>query len=114
VLINAKGISGGQAEISGQISSQFLSALLMTGPLSRDKIVLKIKDELMSAPYVHMTMNLMKKFGIIENSDKDMLFEVSPGQYKSPGTYFIEGLNLKIPFYDTLTIKGCNILRISM
>lgn len=91
VLIKAKGISGGQAEISGQISSQFLSALLMTGPLSRDKIVLKIKDELMSAPYVHMTMNLMKKFGVTVNSEKDMLFEVSPGQYKSPGTYFIEG-----------------------
>lgn len=91
VLINANGIEGGQAEISGQISSQFLSALLMTGPLAKGKISLKIKDELMSAPYVHMTINLMKKFGVSVHSEADRLFEVSPGRYKSPGTYFIEG-----------------------
>ena len=46
----------------------------------------------MSAPYVHMTMNLMKKFGVVVKSENDMLFEVSPGTYKSPGTYFIEGM----------------------
>ena len=44
VKINAKGIQGGEATISGQISSQFLSALLMTGPLAKGEIVLKIKD----------------------------------------------------------------------
>ena len=91
VIIKANGIDGGQAEISGQISSQFLSALLMTSPLARGKITIKIKDELMSAPYVHMTMNLMKKFGVTVKSENDMSFEVNPGTYKSPGTYFIEG-----------------------
>lgn len=91
MVINANGIKGGTAEISGQISSQFLSALLMTGPLADGKVTLKIKDELMSAPYVHMTMNLMKKFGVTVTSEKDLVFEVSPGTYKSPGSYFIEG-----------------------
>ena len=64
----------------------------MTSPLARGKISIKIKDELMSAPYVHMTMNLMKKFGVVVKSENDMLFEVNPGTYKSPGTYFIEGM----------------------
>jgi hypothetical protein len=64
VRINAKGISGGEAEISGQISSQFLSAMLMTSPLADGPVTIKIKDELMSAPYVHMTMKLMRQFGV--------------------------------------------------
>jgi 3-phosphoshikimate 1-carboxyvinyltransferase len=91
VKINAKGIKGGEATISGQISSQFLSSMLMTGPLAEGEIVLKIKDELMSAPYVHMTINLMKKFGAKVTSEDDKIFRVSPSQYVSPGTMFIEG-----------------------
>jgi 3-phosphoshikimate 1-carboxyvinyltransferase len=91
VSIKAKGIQGGTAEISGQISSQFLSALLMTGPLAKKEIVLKITDELMSAPYVHMTMNLMRKFGVTVTSENDKVFRVQPGKYKSPKQIFIEG-----------------------
>lgn len=91
VLINAKGIEGGSASISGQISSQFLSALLMTGPLAKGPIELNIKDELMSAPYVHMTMQLIRKFGGDVTSEQDKVFKVSPSTYKSPGSVFIEG-----------------------
>jgi 3-phosphoshikimate 1-carboxyvinyltransferase len=63
----------------------------MTGPLAKGEVVLKIKDELMSAPYVHMTMNLMRKFGATVTSEDDKVFRVQPGKYKSPGTMFIEG-----------------------
>ena len=91
VVIQANGITGGSAEISGQISSQYLSALLMTAPLAKGDIIIKIKDELMSAPYVHMTMNLMKKFGVIVKSENDKIFQISPGKYSSPGNYFVEG-----------------------
>jgi 3-phosphoshikimate 1-carboxyvinyltransferase len=45
----------------------------------------------MSAPYVHMTINLMKKFGATVTSENDKIFRVSPSQYISPGTMFIEG-----------------------
>ena len=91
VVIKAKPIEGGEALISGQISSQFLSALLMTGPLAKGEIVLRIKDELMSAPYVHMTTNLMKKYGAIVSSENDKVFRTKPSEYISPGTMFIEG-----------------------
>lgn len=91
VEINAKGLGGGTALISGQISSQYLSALLMTGPLATGEITIRIKDELVSAPYVHMTMNLMKKFGVTVSSEDDKVFRVQPGVYRSPGSMFIEG-----------------------
>ena len=91
VTINAKGIAGGETEISGQISSQFLSAMLMMAPLAKGDITIKIKDELTSVPYVLMTINLMKKFGIEVRNDKNQVFTISPGKYKSPGNVFIEG-----------------------
>ena len=91
VNIKANGIAGGEAQISGKISSQYLSALLMTGPLAKDSIKLTIKDELMSAPYVHLTMNLMRQFGVKVESEADKTFTTYPGTYKSPGNFFIEG-----------------------
>ena len=115
VDIKAKGIKGGQAEISGQISSQFLSALLMTGPLAKGEVVLKIKDELMSAPYVHMTMKLMQKFGATVTSENDKIFRVQPGKYKSPGNVFIEGDASSASYFlaggaitgGSVTVYGC-------
>lgn len=92
VVIKTKGIKGGEASISGKISSQYLSALLMTGPLATGDVTLKIKDELMSAPYVHMTMNLMRKFGATVTCTTDnKVFVTSPSKYISPKDIFIEG-----------------------
>ena len=91
--ITANGIPGGTVEISGQISSQFVSALLMTAPLATGPVSIRIKDELVSAPYVHMTINLMKKFGVsvITDDGQNKLFQINPSKYFSPGRYFIEG-----------------------
>eukprot|EP00607_Mallomonas_marina_P004630 CAMPEP_0182428178 /NCGR_PEP_ID=MMETSP1167-20130531/21253_1 /TAXON_ID=2988 /ORGANISM="Mallomonas Sp, Strain CCMP3275" /LENGTH=437 /DNA_ID=CAMNT_0024610907 /DNA_START=135 /DNA_END=1448 /DNA_ORIENTATION=+ len=91
VVIKANSISGGITSISGKISSQYLSALLMTAPLAKGDVEIRIKDELMSAPYVHMTMKLMSKFGVEVASETDKIFRVSPGTYKCPSKIFIEG-----------------------
>lgn len=91
VVIRANGIKGGEASISGQISSQFLSALLMASPLATGDIQLKIKDELMSAPYVQMTINLMKKYGAIVDGKDNKVFQIQPSKYVSPNEIFIEG-----------------------
>ena len=63
----------------------------MAGTLAEGEVCIKIKDELMSAPYVHMTMNLMRKFGAMVVSENDKVFRVQPGKYISPGSMFIEG-----------------------
>lgn len=115
VNIKANGIAGGEAQISGKISSQYLSALLMTGPLAKDSIKLTIKDELMSAPYVHLTMNLMRQFGVKVESEADKTFTTYPGTYKSPGNFFIEGDASSASYFlagaaitgGKMTVYGC-------
>jgi len=68
VTIHPKKIQGGKnISISGKMSSQFVSSLLMAAPLvdgGEEDIVIEIKDELISAPYVALTINLMKQFGV--------------------------------------------------
>lgn len=115
VNIEAKGMKGGTANISGKISSQYLSALLMAGPLSATGVNLNIIDELMSAPYVHMTMNLMRKFGATVSSESDRVFRVLPGKYTSPKQFFIEGDASSASYFlagaaitgGSVTVHGC-------
>merc|ERR1712087_678721 len=64
VTINANGLDGGKASISGKMSSQFLSSLLMAAPAATGDVTISIKDELISAPYVALTIGLMKQFGV--------------------------------------------------
>eukprot|EP01037_Dinobryon_pediforme_P014220 gene14220-14340_t len=94
-IVGKGGAISSENEMLGQQCAPLLEFFVLvvdrSRPLAKGKISLKIKDELMSAPYVHMTINLMKKFGVSVHSEADRLFEVSPGRYKSPGTYFIEG-----------------------
>lgn len=92
VFLKASGIQGGAAEISGKISSQFVSSLLLAAPLAKTPITLRIKDSLISAPYVMMTVQLMRRFGVNVRVNDDMrTFQVSPVSYQSPGHIFIEG-----------------------
>ncbi|MCL2622605.1 MAG: 3-phosphoshikimate 1-carboxyvinyltransferase, partial [Planctomycetaceae bacterium] len=63
VLIGKNGEFGGKAKISGEISSQFLSALLMAAPLSASEVVLSVQGELVSKPYIKMTLEVMQAFG---------------------------------------------------
>ncbi|MGZ3866903.1 MAG: 3-phosphoshikimate 1-carboxyvinyltransferase [Bacteroidia bacterium] len=61
--INGKKLKGGEIGIDGSVSSQFLSALLMIAPLYSEPLRLKIKDKLVSVPYVKMTLELMQQWG---------------------------------------------------
>jgi 3-phosphoshikimate 1-carboxyvinyltransferase len=62
--ITADRLRGGQATIRGDISSQFLSGLLMAAPYARHDVELVVEGELVSQPYVRMTLQVMKAFGI--------------------------------------------------
>lgn len=57
-------IKGGQVSIPGNISSQFISALMISAPLTQNGINLKIEGELVSKPYLDATITIMKKFGV--------------------------------------------------
>ncbi|ATQ78596.1 3-phosphoshikimate 1-carboxyvinyltransferase [Massilia violaceinigra] len=80
--------------VRGNVSSQFLTALLMAAPLmAREQAVtIDVVGELISKPYIEITLNLMRRFGVTVEQDGWQSFTVQPGQrYASPGTIHVEG-----------------------
>jgi 3-phosphoshikimate 1-carboxyvinyltransferase len=63
VVVRARGLRGGSASIRGDVSSQFLSGLLMAAPYAESPISLNVTGVLVSTPYVDMTIEVMKSFG---------------------------------------------------
>ena len=90
ILIHASGLPGGQASIAGDISSQFLSALLMVAPYAKNPIELTLSTELNSKPYVEMTLAVMQEFGLsIERRGYEQ-FTVRAGRYQPRERYIVE------------------------
>jgi 3-phosphoshikimate 1-carboxyvinyltransferase len=88
VAIESQGLKGGRARIRGNISSQFLSALLMVAPLSRKPVTIEIDGPLVSKPYVNMTLGMMQAFGVrVETEGLLRQLGVSVREYRSP-SYF--------------------------
>ncbi|EAS3860087.1 3-phosphoshikimate 1-carboxyvinyltransferase [Salmonella enterica] len=84
--------TGGDIEVDGSVSSQFLTALLMTAPLAPKDTIIRVKGELVSKPYIDITLNLMKTFGVEIANHHYQQFVVKGGQqYHSPGRYLVEG-----------------------
>lgn len=90
--INASGLPGGRVAIKGNISSQYLTGVLLSAPMARGEIVIDVVGELVSKPYIDMTLDIMRRFGVhVENNDYQS-FVVPDGQtYRSPGDFLVEG-----------------------
>src|SRR5262245_47988386 len=82
VEIFAKGLPGGKTKIAGNISSQFLSALLMVAPYAQSLIQIELTTDLNSKPYVDMTIAIMKDFGVDVIRDGYRSFAVPLASYK--------------------------------
>lgn len=81
-------------QVRGNVSSQFLTALLMAGPLmaKQQSLTITVIGELISKPYIEITLNLLQRFGIVIERDGWTSFTIPPGQlYQSPGTIHVEG-----------------------
>ncbi|NVK23794.1 MAG: 3-phosphoshikimate 1-carboxyvinyltransferase [Gammaproteobacteria bacterium] len=78
--------------IDGSVSSQFLSALLMAAPLLGKTITINMIDELVSKPYIDLTLNIIKQFGVSVQNNNYQSFVVEADQnYVSPGNFMVEG-----------------------
>lgn len=92
LTIDAHGLHGGEVEIDGAISSQFLTALLMAAPLIANDTTIKIKGELVSKPYIDITLDIMKHFGVEVINNEYKTFYVKGGQsYGAVESFMVEG-----------------------
>lgn len=90
--IKANGFSGGNLSIEGSISSQFLTALLMAAPLAKNDTTISIVGELVSKPYIDITLHIMKCFGVVVEHDDYKVFRVKGNSgYVSPDRFLVEG-----------------------
>jgi 3-phosphoshikimate 1-carboxyvinyltransferase len=86
----AGGLTGGRAQLSGGTSSQYLSALLFIGPLAPKGLKIDITGELVSRPYVDLTLEVLGDFGISSYREGYRYFELPGGQCYLPREYEIE------------------------
>jgi 3-phosphoshikimate 1-carboxyvinyltransferase len=84
--------SGGTVKVRGDVSSQFLTALLLALPLIRASFVVVVEGELTSKPYVEITLNTMLRFGVaVRRQDWSAITIPSGCRYVSPGEVYVEG-----------------------
>ena len=92
LTIEGKGLWGGEVVIDGSVSSQFLTAFLMAAPLASGDVRIRIRGELVSKPYIDITLHIMKQFGVTVEHDNYQVFYVRGNQtYVSPGKFLVEG-----------------------
>lgn len=82
LIIRAHGLAGGHTKIRGAVSSQFLSGLLMAAPYAASPVEIELDSELVSQPYVTMTLEVMRAFGVNVASEGLRRFRVERGQYQ--------------------------------
>ena len=92
VKITGKALTGSTVRIDGSISSQFLTAILMIAPLLETDTDIEIDGELVSKPYIDITLDIMQRFGInVQNNDYKS-FTIKGGQsYQALERYMVEG-----------------------
>lgn len=92
LTLHANGLKGGHVSIRGNISSQFLTALLMAAPLAENDLIINVEGELVSKPYIDITLHSMQLFGIKVENENYKRFTIKAGQtYVSPGDVMVEG-----------------------
>lgn len=85
-------IINSSVKIRGDISSQFLTALLMAIPLTKKEVSIEIVGDLISKPYIDITLNLMSRFGVhVKKIDWQHFLIPGSSAYVSPGEIFVEG-----------------------
>jgi 3-phosphoshikimate 1-carboxyvinyltransferase len=96
-----------QVSIRGDVSSQFLSALLMAAPMRREPTRVLVQGELISRPYVNITLNMMKRFGVHVVQESPVTFDIPAGaRYVSPGEIHVEGDASSASYFLTAGLIG--------
>lgn len=116
LVVRGGGIKGGTTVVDGSISSQFISGLLIAGIYADSEIVIRIKDSLVSKPYVNSTLATMKHFGVSIDHSSDMReYQIKGAKYRAakfdvPGDFSTAALILAAGALvgENLKVKGLN------
>lgn len=84
-------LSASEITVKGNVSSQYLTGLLLAAPLLGREVVVRVEGELISKPYVEITLNLMHRFGVEVKREGWQRFTIPGAQYQSPGSVSVEG-----------------------
>ena len=91
VVVRASGLTGGLASIHGNLSSQFLSGLLMAAPYASSAVTIQVEGPLVSVPYVRMTLQVMQAFGVTATAVENyQTIEIPGHSIYQPTDYSIE------------------------
>ena len=102
----------GPVPVKGNVSSQFLTALLMALPLTGKAATIEVVGELISKPYIEITLNLMRRFGIEVVRDDWRAFHIPATGYASPGTIAVEGDASSASYFLAAGALGAGPLRV--
>ncbi|MDR2385301.1 MAG: 3-phosphoshikimate 1-carboxyvinyltransferase [Tannerella sp.] len=87
--IKGQTLMGGEVVLDGSVSSQYISALLLMAPIMTNGLRLHLKGEIISKPYIRLTINLMRRYGVIVYED-NQIFTVPPQQYSCVNNFSVE------------------------
>jgi len=91
LVVHPGEIRGSSVRVRGDVSSQYLSALLLASPMRGERVQIEVEGELISKPYVEITLNLMRRFGVEVARENWRRFTVPAKRYASPGEILVEG-----------------------
>lgn len=104
---------GGVVKVRGDVSSQFLTGLLMALPLTGETVRVEVVGELISKPYIEITLATMARFGVVVERDGWQSFTVRAGsRYLSPGVVYVEGDASSASYFLALGAIGGGPLRV--
>ena len=109
--IKGKKLVGGSITIPADTSSQYISALLMIAPTLEKGLVLTLEGEIMSKPYIQMTINLMNQFGAKASFEKQTI-TVEPGAYTAKKFFVEADWSAASYFYEIAALAEYSIIRI--
>lgn len=109
LIIKGKTISGGKVAINGDVSSQFISALLLVAPYFKNGLELSIEKNLVSKPYVDMTINIMKEFGAQVDWNQNIITVKSKPYQYDKAEYIVESdWSAASYFYSIVALSRIN------
>ncbi len=103
-----------QIPIKGNVSSQFLTALLMALPLTGKAFEIHVQGELISKPYIDITLNLMKQFGVNVENDRYQIFRLPENvKYHAPEIVNVEGDASSASYFLAAGLLSGNAVRVT-